>query len=139
MSHQTATGLGSSDEILDNRRPAVVALEKSNARKAVVAASIGNGLEWFDLIVYGTFAVTISKLFFPASNEAASLLLTFASFGVSFIMRPLGGILIGRYADRAGRKAGMLVSILVMFVGILILCVFPEIATWLPDKVLGPL
>ena len=128
MSHQTATGVASSDEILDNRTPAAIALEQSSARKAVVAASIGNGLEWFDLIVYGTFAVTISKLFFPTSNEAASLLLTFASFGVSFIMRPLGGILIGRYADRAGRKAGMLVSILVMFVGTLLIVVAPTAA-----------
>lgn len=128
MSHQTATGVGSKDEILDNRPPAVIALERGNARKAVVAASIGNGLEWFDLIVYGTFAVTISKLFFPTSNEAASLLLTFASFGVSFIMRPLGGILIGRYADKAGRKAGMLVSILFMFVGTLLIVVAPTAA-----------
>ncbi len=128
MSHQIATAPGTSDEVLDTRPAAVVALERSNARKAVVAASIGNGLEWFDLIVYGTFAVTISKLFFPTSNEAASLLLTFASFGVSFIMRPLGGILIGRYADKAGRKAGMLVSILVMFVGTLLIVIAPTAA-----------
>jgi MHS family proline/betaine transporter-like MFS transporter len=105
--------------------PATKASEQNNARKAVVAASIGNGLEWFDLIVYGTFAVTISKLFFPTTNETASLLLAFASFGVSFIMRPLGGIIIGRYADRAGRKAGMMVSILVMFVGTLLIVVAP--------------
>ena len=128
MSHQTAPSLGSSDQVAEPRSPAALALEQSNARKAVVAASIGNGLEWFDLIVYGTFAVTISKLFFPTTNETASLLLAFASFGVSFIMRPLGGIIIGRYADRAGRKAGMLVSILVMFVGTLLIVVAPTAA-----------
>ncbi|KRE90225.1 hypothetical protein ASG86_18100 [Arthrobacter sp. Soil764] len=105
--------------------PAAGAAELKNAKKAVVAAAIGNGLEWFDLIVYGTFAVTISKLFFPTTNETASLLLTFASFGVSFIMRPLGGIIIGRYADRAGRKAGMMVSILVMFIGTLLIVLAP--------------
>ncbi|TFD50276.1 MFS transporter [Cryobacterium frigoriphilum] len=102
---------------------------RRQARKAVVAASIGNGLEWFDVIVYGTFAVTIAKLFFPTADETASLLLAFASFGVSFIMRPLGGILIGRYADRAGRKAGMLVSISVMFFGTLMIVLAPTAAT----------
>jgi len=128
MSNQSATGVESSDRRPDARPAAAVALERRNARKAVVAASIGNGLEWFDLIVYGTFAVTISKLFFPTTSEAASLLLTFASFGVSFITRPLGGIIIGRYADRAGRKADMLVSILVMFVGTLLIVVAPTAA-----------
>ncbi|WP_233201679.1 peptidase dimerization domain-containing protein [Cryobacterium sp. Y11] len=99
---------------------------RRQARKAVVAASIGNGLEWFDVIVYGSFAVTIAKLFFPTADETASLLLAFASFGVSFIVRPLGGILIGRYADRAGRKAGMLVSISVMFLGTLLIVLAPR-------------
>lgn len=93
-----------------------------------MAASIGNGLEWFDVIVYGTFAVTIAKLFFPTSDQTASLLLAFAAFGVSFIMRPLGGILIGRYADRAGRKAGMLVAISLMFLGTLLLVLAPTAA-----------
>ena len=73
--------------------------------RAVVAASIGNALEWFDLVVYGFFAVTISKLFFPAGNDTVSLLLTLGTFGVSFFMRPLGAIVLGAYADRAGRKA----------------------------------
>ena len=99
------------------------------ARKAVVAASIGNGLEWFDLVVYGTFAVTISRLFFPTENETASLLLAFASFGVSFIMRPLGAIVIGRYADKAGRKAGLMLSIGLMFIGTLLIAVAPTAAT----------
>jgi MHS family proline/betaine transporter-like MFS transporter len=52
--------------------------------RAVIAASIGNALEWFDFIIYGFFAVTIAKLFFPTVDEKASLLLTFASFGVTF-------------------------------------------------------
>ncbi|MDJ0322075.1 MFS transporter [Pseudarthrobacter sp. PS3-L1] len=128
MSQPTAPSRGPDSKVADHGPQIASAEEEKNARKAVVAASIGNGLEWFDLIVYGTFAVTISKLFFPTSNEAASLLLTFASFGVSFIMRPLGGIIIGRYADRAGRKAGMLVSILVMFVGTLLIVVSPTAA-----------
>ncbi|WP_082566692.1 MFS transporter [Arthrobacter sp. Soil764] len=124
MSHE-ATSVGRGPVTPEALTPAAGAAELKNAKKAVVAAAIGNGLEWFDLIVYGTFAVTISKLFFPTTNETASLLLTFASFGVSFIMRPLGGIIIGRYADRAGRKAGMMVSILVMFIGTLLIVLAP--------------
>lgn len=99
--------------------------KRKDARKAVVAASIGNGLEWFDLIVYGSFAVTISKLFFPTTNENSSLLLAFASFGVSFLMRPLGAVIIGRYSDQAGRKAGLTLSIVLMFIGTLMIATAP--------------
>lgn len=87
-----------------------LAQKKKAVRNAIVVASIGNGREWFDLIVYGAFAVTISKLFFPTGDETAFLLLTFASFGAAFIMRPLGGVISGRYADRAGRRAGLLAA-----------------------------
>lgn len=94
-------------------------------RRAVVAASIGNALEWFDLVVYGFFAVTISRLFFPAGNDAVSLLFTLGTFGVSFFMRPLGAIVLGAYADRAGRKAALTLSILLMMAGTLIIAVLP--------------
>jgi len=125
MTNESATAVVSGTPRTDD--PAL-AERRRQARKAVVAASIGNGLEWFDVIVYGTFAMTIAKLFFPTADETASLLLAFASFGVSFIMRPLGGILIGRYADLAGRKAGMLVSISVMFLGTLLIVLAPTAA-----------
>ncbi len=85
--------------------------------RAVAAASIGNAFEWFDFIIYGFFAVTIARLFFPAGNETASLLLTFASFGVTFIMRPVGAVVLGHLADRHGRKAGMTLSISMMMAG----------------------
>src|SRR5262245_22824995 len=75
--------------------------------RAVVAASIGNALEWFDFVVYGFFAVTMAKLFFPTGNETVSLLLTLATFGVPFFMRPLGALILGSYADRHGRKAAL--------------------------------
>ena len=101
------------------------AQRRSDTWRTVVAASIGNALEWFDLVVYGFFAVVISKLFFPAGNETVSLLLTLGTFGVSFFMRPLGAIVLGAYADRAGRKAALTLSILLMMMGTLIIAVLP--------------
>ncbi|WP_175772419.1 MFS transporter [Paraburkholderia phenazinium] len=102
-----------------------LAASRPNSWRVVVAASIGNALEWFDLVVYGFFAVLIAKLFFPTGNDTVSLLLTLGTFGVSFFMRPLGAIVIGAYADRAGRKAALTLSILLMMAGTLIISVLP--------------
>ncbi|CAN7221881.1 MFS transporter [Trinickia sp. LjRoot230] len=98
---------------------------RNHVWRAVLATSIGNALEWFDLVIYGFFAVLIAKLFFPAGNETVSLLLTLGTFGVSFFMRPLGAIVIGAYADRAGRKAALTLSILLMMIGTAIIAVLP--------------
>ena len=68
--------------------------------KQIAAAVVGNALEWYDFVVYGFLTVIISRLFFPAESEYSSLLLTTATFGVGFFMRPVGGILLGLYADR---------------------------------------
>jgi MFS transporter, MHS family, proline/betaine transporter len=105
--------------------PAAVPMSRPAAWRAVVAASIGNALEWFDLVVYGFFAVVISKLFFPSGNDSVSILLTLGTFGVSFFMRPLGAIVLGAYADRAGRKAALTLSILLMMMGTFIIAVLP--------------
>jgi MHS family proline/betaine transporter-like MFS transporter len=91
----------------------------------VIAASIGNALEWFDFVVYGFFAVTMAKLFFPAENETVSLLLALATFGVTFVMRPLGAIVLGSYADRRGRKAALTLAITLMMVGTAIIAIAP--------------
>jgi len=85
--------------------------------RAVAAASIGNAFEWFDFIIYGFFAVIIARLFFPTGSETVSLLLAFASFGVTFVMRPFGAVVLGHLADRHGRKAGMTLSISMMMAG----------------------
>src|SRR6202795_3293101 len=77
----------------------------------IAAAVIGNALEWYDFIVFGFLTVVISRLFFPAATQYDSLLLTAATFGVGFFMRPVGGILLGIYADRKGRKAALLLII----------------------------
>jgi MHS family proline/betaine transporter-like MFS transporter len=91
----------------------------------IAAASIGNALEWFDLLIYGYFAVTISRLFFPASDPTVSLLLALGTFGASYLVRPLGAVVLGAYADRAGRKASLTVSILLMMGGTLLMAVMP--------------
>ena len=97
--------------------------------RAVVAASIANALEWFDFVVFGFFAATIGRLFFPASNESSSLLLTFATFGVTFFIRPFGAFIIGSYADRYGRKPAFVLTILLMIVGTGIIAFTPTYAS----------
>lgn len=86
-------------------------------RRAIIATVLGNGLEWFDFTVYSFFAVIIAKLFFPTGNELTSLLLSVATFGVGFFMRPVGGIVLGVYADKIGRKAALSLTILLMAAG----------------------
>lgn len=78
------------------------------ARSSIVAVLIGNALEWFDCVAYGYFALTLSKLFFPVHNQTTSLLLTVATFGVGFVMRPLGAIVLGQIGDTRGRRAAIL-------------------------------
>jgi MFS transporter, MHS family, proline/betaine transporter len=101
-----------------------VAQDKS-LTKLVVAVSIGNALEWYDISSYGYFAVYVSKAFFPNSDPTISLLLTFATFGLAFLVRPIGGVLLGAYADRHGRKASLMVSIVLMTLGTLAIAVMP--------------
>jgi MHS family proline/betaine transporter-like MFS transporter len=97
--------------------------------KAVIAATIGNALEWFDIILFGFFAITISKTFFPSKDDFTSLLMTVATFGVSFIARPLGAVVLGIYADRAGRKAALTLSLLLMTAGTLVIALAPGYAS----------
>lgn len=100
------------------------ALQSLNTR-AVIAAVIGNALEWYDFVVFGFLTVVIAGLFFPSGSEYSSLLLTTASFGVAFVMRPVGGIVLGLYADRAGRKAALSLVIALMTLGIFLLAIAP--------------
>ena len=94
----------------------------------VAAAVVGNALEWYDFIVFGFFAVVIARLFFPTESQYASLLLTTATFGVGFFMRPVGGIILGIYADRRGRKASLLLIIGLMTLAIAMIGFAPTYA-----------
>jgi MFS transporter, MHS family, proline/betaine transporter len=100
--------------------------DRPRARRAVAAAVVGNVLEWYDFAVYAYMATIIAKKFFPASDEVTSLLSTFAAFGIGFVMRPLGGILIGRLGDTKGRKTALLVTIALMAVGTVLIGVIPS-------------
>jgi MFS transporter, MHS family, proline/betaine transporter len=91
--------------------------------------SIGNALEWYDISSYGYFAVYVSKAFFPNSDPTVSLLLTFGTFGLAFLIRPIGGLVLGAYADRHGRKASLMISIVLMTIGTLAIACMPTYAT----------
>ncbi|CAH2809355.1 MAG: Citrate-proton symporter, partial [uncultured Paraburkholderia sp.] len=97
--------------------------------RIILAASIGNALEWFDILIYGFFATIIAKTFFPASNSTVSLLITLGTFGISYLVRPLGTLVLGSYADRRGRKASMMVSIVMMMLGTAMIALMPGYAT----------
>ncbi|HEV2677086.1 MAG TPA: MFS transporter [Aliidongia sp.] len=94
--------------------------------REVVAATIGTFFEWYDLLIYGTFAVVISHQFFPASNPTVGLFLTLLTFASAYLVRPLGAVLIGQYADRSGRKKALVLSAGLMLIGTLITGILPN-------------
>lgn len=109
--------------------PATDRTRDKSFAKQVIATSVGNALEWFDIAIYGYFAVYISKAFFPAGDATTSLLLTFGTFGLSYLARPIGGIVLGAYADRYGRKSSLMISIVLMTFGTLAVALMPTFET----------
>ena len=96
------------------------------ATRLIVAASLGNALEFYEILVYGYFAVTIAKVFFPAADEAVSILVTLGTFGAAFLARPVGAIFFGDFGDRKGRKRALTLSILLMTIGTGLMTVMPS-------------
>jgi MFS transporter, MHS family, proline/betaine transporter len=101
----------------------------SKNRKAVSAAVVGNVLEWYDFAVYAYVATTIARKFFPGQDETAALLSTFLAYGLGFVARPLGGIIIGRFGDTRGRKSALLLTIFLMAAGTVLIGVLPTYET----------
>lgn len=101
--------------------------------RKLVAASVGNALEWFDWTIYATFSIYFATAFFPAGNDALAQINTFATYALAFFFRPLGGILLGRFADLRGRKPAMVLTITMMAGGSVLLGVLPtfEQVGWL--------
>ncbi|GAA1031144.1 MULTISPECIES: MFS transporter [Amycolatopsis] len=104
-----------------------VARHRLPVRK-LFAASAGNALEWFDWTIYATFSIYFAGAFFPPGNETLALINTFATYALAFFFRPLGGVLLGRFADVHGRKPAMLLTISLMAGGSVAIGVLPTFA-----------
>jgi MFS transporter, MHS family, proline/betaine transporter len=102
-----------------------IAADPPMRRRIVIASTIGNALEWFDFTVFGLFVGVIGRLYFPAGDASSSVLLAFATFGVAFVARPIGGVVLGGYADRFGRKRALVLMIIMMALGTGLMGVLP--------------
>jgi len=116
------------------------AAEKRQRIFAIVAASSGNLVEWFDFYIYAFCAIYFAPAFFPKSDDTAQLMNTAGIFAAGFLMRPIGGWLFGRLADRQGRKTSMVLSVSLMCVGSMVIAFTPtyaEIGAWAPAILLA--
>ena len=102
--------------------------ERSAKIKAVIRVAAGNFLEMYDFMVFGYYAAAIGRTFFPSGNELAQLMSAFATFGVGFLMRPLGALILGAYIDKHGRRAGLILTLALMSVGTVSIAVVPGYA-----------
>ena len=98
-------------------------------RRVVISSTLGNALEWFDFTVFGLFAGVIGRLYFPSQDPSSSLLYIFATFGIAFIARPIGGIVFGIYADKFGRKSALVMMIMAMAIGTGLIGIVPTYAS----------
>ena len=107
--------------------------QSSTSNRRVVAnvfrGCIGNLIEWYDWFVYAAFSVFFAPVFFPSESQTAQLLSAAVVFAVGFLMRPLGGYVLGRFADRYGRRNALTLSVLLMAAGSLLIAVTPGFAT----------
>ncbi|MGY0040974.1 MFS transporter [Pedobacter sp. NJ-S-72] len=97
--------------------------------KAIFGGSVGNLVEWYDWYAYSAFAIYFSSSFFPSGSSTAQLLNTAGIFALGFLMRPIGGWMFGRIADKVGRKQSMTLSVLLMSLGSLLIALTPTFKT----------
>ena len=107
----------------------VQAMTSGTRIKSIIGGSIGNLVEWYDWYVYSAFSLYFAKAFFPSGDQTAELLNAAAVFAVGFLMRPVGGWLLGRYADRRGRREALTASVAMMCTGSLVIALTPGYAT----------
>lgn len=103
--------------------------QRVSKSRIIAACTIGNALEFFDFVVFSFFARTIGALFFPSQDPTAQLLLAFGTYGVGFLVRPLGGVVLGSYADRKGRKKATVLTLMLMALGTAMIGLAPVYAT----------
>lgn len=121
-------------ELTPTRTPTQAAIKDTPADvrrrlRSIFSGSIGNLVEWYDWYVYSAFALYFAKSFFPKGDQTAQLLNVAAVFAVGFLARPIGGLLMGIYADRYGRKRALLISVVLMCLGSLTIALTPSYAT----------
>ena len=104
------------------------AIKPQSKFSTVIRVTSGNFIEMYDFFLFGFYATYISKAFFPSDSEYASLMLTFATFGAGFLMRPLGAILLGGYIDRIGRRKGLVLTLAIMATGTAMVAFIPSYA-----------
>ncbi|MDR6866612.1 MHS family proline/betaine transporter-like MFS transporter [Microbacterium resistens] len=117
-----------SNDALAATRTEPVSVKPKQLRKAVIAAGVGSTIEYFDYTIYAIQAVTLAAVFFPSEDPIAGLLSTLAVFAASFLLRPLGGIIIGNIGDRVGRKAQLTIAIIGMGIATLGMGFLPTFA-----------
>src|SRR5476649_2093060 len=98
---------------------------KGGRIRSIIGGSLGNLVEWYDWYVYTAFSIYFSRAFFPSDNQIAGLVNTAGIFAIGFLMRPIGGWLMGSYADKKGRKTALTLSVLLMSAGSLVIAVVP--------------
>src|ERR1044071_3636693 len=103
--------------------------DRNSRIRAVVRVSSGNFLEMYDFMVFGYYAAAIGRAFFPSGNAYTSLMLSLMTFGAGFLMRPLGALVLGAYTDRHGRRAGLMLTLTLMSIGIVTIACIPGYAT----------
>lgn len=104
-------------------------IDEAGLKKTVFGAAIGNLIEWFDYATYGYLATVIAAVFFAPGNKTAALLSTFAVFAVSFVVRPLGGVIWGYYGDRLGRKKILVLTVIIMSIATFSIGLIPGYAS----------
>ncbi|MFF9209037.1 MULTISPECIES: glycine betaine/L-proline transporter ProP [unclassified Streptomyces] len=117
------------------RRTDITVTDDAAVQRAVKAASLGNAMEWFDFGIYSYLAVTLGHVFFPSGNDTVQLLSSFATFAVSFLVRPLGGMVFGPLGDRIGRKKVLALTMILMAIGTFAIGLIPSYAVigfWAP-------
>src|SRR5215469_16313601 len=116
-------------DVAETLQTAVPDVHRPVPARHILAATIGNGLEFYDFTTYAYFATQIGHAFFPSQSGMVSLLASLAVFGVGFVFRPIGGIVLGGYGDRVGRRPALVLSFTLMALSILALALLPTYAT----------
>ena len=108
-------------------------MQPAQTRKVIAAGMIGNVLEWYDFAIYGYFAAAIGRHFFPHEDPVAQFLSAFGVFAVGYLMRPVGGALIGHIGDRFGRRAALTFSVVAMAIPTFLIGLLPGYAAHRAD------